>query len=124
MTYVKNIYYLDKIAIMPDIKDVLKVLKIIKENQPIHTYGFAMFLRDKPTYASTTAWRWIHYLEELGILVKVRDDGTPTGRKEYALSHRGEKLYELLEEIWGSRRFGVSDIYSVRREKKEVVKDR
>ena len=106
-------------ATMPDVKDLLKVLRIIKENQPIHTYGFAMFLGGKPTYASTTAWRWIHYLEELGILVKIRDDGTPTGRKEYALSEKGERLYRILEEIWGGKKFGVSDIYVVRKMKRE-----
>jgi DNA-binding PadR family transcriptional regulator len=104
---------------MPDVKDLLKVLKIIRENQPIHTYGLAIFLGKSPIYASTTAWRWIHYLEELGILVKIRDDGTPTGRKDYKLSEKGERLYEILEEIWGSKKFGVSDIYSVRKKKAE-----
>jgi|YelNatPaOPRAMG01_1025707.scaffolds.fasta_scaffold291594_2 DNA-binding PadR family transcriptional regulator len=99
---------------MPDVLDVLKVLRLIRENQPIHTYGLAVFLGKKPVYATTSAFRWIHYLEELGVLKLVRVDER-SGRKEYMLSEKGERLYSVLEEVWGGRPFKVSEIYEIRR---------
>jgi len=103
---------------MPEVKDVLRVLRMIKQYQPIHIYGFAIYL-GKPVYASTTAWRWIHYLEELGLIKKIREEeNKKTGRKEYVLTDRGERLLSILEEVWGAETLhNVSDIYDRRREK-------
>ena len=103
---------------MPEVKDVLRVLRMIKEHQPIHIYGFAIYL-GKPVYASTTAWRWIHYLEELGLIKKIREEENKrTGRKEYVLTERGERLLSILEEVWGGETLhNVSDIYDRRRER-------
>jgi len=107
---------------MPEVKDVLKVLRLIKQYQPIHIYGFAIYL-GKPVYASTTAWRWIHYLEELGLLTKIREEENKrTGRKEYILSEKGERLLSILEEVWGKETLhNVSDIYERRRRVDEAA---
>ncbi|NHV97654.1 MAG: hypothetical protein HA494_07735 [Thaumarchaeota archaeon] len=101
---------------MPDVKNLLKILRVIKQHQPIHIYGLANYL-GKPTYASTTAWRWIHYLEELGLLVK-KGGKRKRGRIHYALSKKGEKLLTALEEVWGRETlYNVSEIYKRRRAK-------
>ena len=106
---------------MPEVKDLLKVLRMIKQYQPIHIYGFAIHL-GKPVYASTTAWRWIHYLEELGILTKIKEDeNRKTGRKDYILTERGERLLAILEEIWGKETLhNISEIYQRRRQQQTI----
>lgn len=64
-------------------------------------------------------WCWFHYLEELGCLERAREDvESKTGRKDYVLTERGEKLLAVLEEVWSEDALRkVSDIYQRRREK-------
>lgn len=108
---------------MPGVKDVLRVLGLIKHYQPVHTYGFAVHL-GKPAYASTLAWRWFHYLEELGVLKKItEDEDRKTARKDYVLTEKGEKLLTVLEEVWGEGSIhNISDIYQRRRQKGSALK--
>lgn len=100
---------------MPDVKDVLRVLRLIKKYQPIHIYGFAIYL-GKPVYASTSAWRWIHYLEELKVVERVGGSESKGGRRDYVLTEKGERLLAVLEEVWGNETlYNVSDIFERRR---------
>ncbi len=58
-------------------------------------------------------------MEELGVLTRVGEDANSrTGRKDYVLTGRSEKLLSVLEEVWGGDTIhNVSDIYQRRMEK-------
>lgn len=58
-------------------------------------------------------------MEELGVLAKVKEDeNRKTGRKDYLLTEKGERLLAILEEVWGEGAIhNISDIYQRRREK-------
>ncbi|MCD6511259.1 MAG: hypothetical protein J7K45_01525 [Thaumarchaeota archaeon] len=87
---------------MPEVKDVLRFLELVERNQPIHAYGLALVLGN-PKYVAV-AWKWLHYFEELGVVKKVTDAGYKTGRKEYKLTEKGEKLLEILRMVWSDKR--------------------
>ena len=74
---------------MPEVRQLLEFLELIKKNQPVHAYGLAVVLGN-PLHVTLT-WKWLKYLQELEILVKVEDDGRRTSRKMYTLTSRGER---------------------------------
>jgi len=106
---------------VPDVSEVLRILRLIRENQPIHTYRLATLLDERPSRHMAMAFKWIHYFEELGVLKLERVD-EKTRRKEYALSELGETLYQVMERVWGKGEPRVYRIYDVRRGKRKQEK--
>jgi hypothetical protein len=113
------IYVLFAHICVPDVSEVLKVLKLVRENQPIYTYRLASLLGDRPVHHMAMAFKWIHYFEELGVLELVNVD-PKTKRKEYRLSELGETLCQVMERVWGKGEPRVSRIYDVRRRGKRA----
>ena len=87
---------------MPEVRQLLEFLELIKKNQPVHAYGLAVVLGN-PLHVTLT-WKWLKYLQELKILLKVEDDGRRTSRKMYTLTSSGERLLAALSETWGDKR--------------------
>jgi len=87
---------------MPEVRQLLEFLELIERNQPVHAYGLAVVLGN-PLHVTLT-WKWLKYLLELEILLKVEDDGRRTSRKMYTLTSRGVRLLAALKETWGDKR--------------------
>lgn len=99
---------------MPEIKEFMRFMEFLKSHQPAHSYRLAL-ISGNPM-RSTWTWRWLHYLEDLGLARKISDDGRKTARKEYALTERGETLLDIMRQVFKDKP-ALVDMYAYRSRK-------
>jgi hypothetical protein len=97
---------------LPDIRELLRILRIFAKHEPIHLYGLASFL-GRPKETSALAWKWLRYFEALRIIDEVKSLADLRGKRSFLLSERGKSLLFAMEEVWRDEEkiFNLSDVY-------------